>query len=233
VDNLDWQAWRHITKLDPDKPLSAAAAALVAGSGTDAVVIGGTQNITAAKVSRLLSLLAPFPIPKILEVSAFDALIPGADGYFIPLVLNTTDVHWLIGAHQAAAKRLGSFLDWRLTLPEGYIVLNEEAAVAVLTGSRCHLSLPDVVAYARCAEGLFRLPVVYLEYSGRYGDINLVKAVKANLRTARLFYGGGIDSPEKASEMGRIADTVVIGNLIYADGGLDLLPATVRAVKQK
>ncbi|MGI5838930.1 MAG: heptaprenylglyceryl phosphate synthase [bacterium] len=232
MDRLNWRTWRHLTKLDPDKPLSPTVAARVAASGTDAVVIGGTQNITAANVAHLLTLLAPYPLPKIVEISTFDAIVPGADGYLIPVVLNTTDVRWLIGAHQAAARRLGSFLDWQLTLPEGYLVLNENSAVARLTASNCRLSLPDAIAFARCADGLFRLPVVYLEYSGRYGDPALVKAVKANLTAARLFYGGGIDGPARAAEMGRIADTIVVGNLIY-ESGLDLLPATVQAVQNK
>ncbi|RJS84575.1 geranylgeranylglyceryl/heptaprenylglyceryl phosphate synthase, partial [Methanophagales archaeon] len=52
-----WKNWKHITKLDPDKHITQADLKTVVESGTDAIMISGTQNITDRNVSQLISLL--------------------------------------------------------------------------------------------------------------------------------------------------------------------------------
>ena len=87
----------------------------------------------------------------------------------------------------------------------------------------------DVIAYARMAEHLFKLPVFYMEYSGMYGDPEIVRAASRILENTKLFYGGGIKNAEDAKDMAEIADTVIVGNIIYEN--LKAALSTVNAVK--
>ncbi|MDQ7794695.1 MAG: heptaprenylglyceryl phosphate synthase [bacterium] len=224
--------WRHLTKLDPDRLLDDRRLEAVLGSGTDALVLGGTQGITSARVQSLLRRVAGQGLPVAIEVSSFSALVPGADLYLVPVVLNAGDPFWIVGAHQQAVRAVGEWTRelWDLVVAEGYVILNPASAVAQLTAATAGLSAEEVVAYARCAEELLGLPVLYLEYSGCYGDPRVVRAVGAILGRARLFYGGGIDSPARAREMAALADTVVVGNLVY-EGDPRLLAQVVAAVR--
>ena len=51
--------------------------------------------------------------------------------------------------------------------------------------------------------------------------------MKAELKQAKLYYGGGISNAEQAKEMAQYADTVVVGNIIYDD-----IKATLKRLKQ-
>ena len=131
--------------------------------------------------------------------------------------------------YNEALKEFGDIMDWDEIFMEGYCVLNPEAKVAQLTEAKCDLTEDDVIAYARLADKLLHLPIFYLEYSGTYGDVELVKNVKAELKQAKLYYGGGISNAEQAKEMAQYADTVVVGNIIYDD--IKSALKTVKAVK--
>lgn len=213
----EWKSWRHVVKLDPDKPADEFLIEQVVASGTDAIIVGGTQNITREKVLKLFKLLKPYPLPKILEVSTTDSITFGFDGYLIPIVLNAGHPKWLIGAHKEAVKLAGELMDWKEVLPEGYIILNPDCAAAKLTKAIYPLNKEDILAYARCGENLFSLPLIYIEYSGKFGDPELVSQIKSGLKNARVFYGGGIDNPQKAEIMSKVADTIVVGNMIYTE----------------
>jgi len=50
-----WRSWVHVTKLDPDRPFPPGLVEGVATSGTDAIVLSGTLNVTQENMGRLLS----------------------------------------------------------------------------------------------------------------------------------------------------------------------------------
>ena len=41
----DYREWKHVCKLDPAKPLSDDDLELICESGTDAIIVGGSDNV--------------------------------------------------------------------------------------------------------------------------------------------------------------------------------------------
>ena len=226
---MEFRNWRHVFKIDPAKQLSEEALEKVCESGTDVILVGGTDNVTLDNVIDILLRVRRFSVPVALEISNVDAILAGFDYYFIPSVLNSQDTKWVKDLHHEAIKEYGDVLVWDELIAEGYCVLNPDCKVAQVTDAKTDLTKDDVIAYARLAENYFKLPIFYLEYSGAYGDKEIVASVKEVLNETRLFYGGGIASAEQAAEMARLADTVVVGNIIYDD--LKQALKTVEAVK--
>jgi len=141
--------------------------------------------------------------------------------------MNSRNVEWIVGKHTQWVAR--HEIDWDRVIPEAYIVLNPDSSVGRVTDANCVIKAKEAAAYATVADRYFHFPIVYIEYSGRYGDPKVVKAVCEALDSSVLYYGGGIDSAEKAAEMARYADTIVVGNAVY-EKGIDVLKATVKAV---
>lgn len=225
----DIREWRHVFKLDPNKEISDGDLEKICESGTDGIIIGGTDGVTLEGVLDLMSRVRRYTVPCILEVSDIEALTPGFDLYFIPTVLNSSDPKWVTGLHHQAVKEYGDLIDWNEIFVEGYCILNADCKAARLTNATTDLNIDDVRAYAMLAEKMFHLPIFYLEYSGTYGNPDLVMEVKNTLEHTVLFYGGGIKSQEQASQMGQAADVIVVGNSLYEN--LEEALATVKAVK--
>lgn len=224
------QPWRHVFKLDPDRELSDSELDAVCRSGTDAILVGGSTGVTYENTAGLLSRLRHYELPCALEVSELEAAVPGFDLYLIPMVLNTPDTDWILGHHRRAIERFGSLIPWEMVLTEGYIVLNEDSSVARLTNADSRLSGRAAAAYAEIADKLMGLPVVYLEYSGTFGNMDVVREVRESVEHSQLFYGGGITGVAEAEQAAALSDTVVVGNIIYRDVQQALL--TVQAVKK-
>ncbi|MDG4658368.1 heptaprenylglyceryl phosphate synthase [Ectobacillus antri] len=225
----DIKQWKHVFKLDPNKEISEEDLEKICESGTDAILVGGSDGVTLDNVLFMLSSIRRYTVPCVLEVSSLEAVTPGFDYYYIPSVLNSRNPQWITGLQYEALKEFGDIMNWDEIFMEGYCVLNPDSKVAALTEANCALNHDEVIAYARLADKLLRLPIFYLEYSGTYGDPELVKKVKRELESAHLYYGGGISTKEQAAEMAQYADTVVVGNLIYTDVKEAL--RTVQAVK--
>ncbi|PLT33304.1 heptaprenylglyceryl phosphate synthase [Bacillus sp. V5-8f] len=225
----DFHEWRHAFKLDPNKDITDSALEAVCESGTDAIIIGGSDGITLENVLDLMARVRRYSVPCVLEVTSVETVSPGFDLYFIPTVLNSADPDWMMRLHHQAVKQYGEIMNWDEIVVEGYCILNPDCKAARLTKANLDLDTDDVMAYAMMAEKMFHLPIFYMEYSGTYGDTRMVKTAKNNLSETVLFYGGGIKTVEQAKEMAEIADVIVVGNAVYDDLAMAL--KTVSAVK--
>lgn len=224
-EGAPWKGWSHITKLDPDRPIDPETVKAVAEGGTDAVMVSGTQNVTSKKIARLAELLKPYDLPKVLEpVDGSMVTYDAFDYVFVPSVLNSGNPVFIVGLHASWLKR--GEARWERVVPEAYLVLNPKSTVGRLTQAM-PLDAETAAAYSAAAENYFGFPIVYIECSGAFGKEEWVEAAKRRLKRATLFYGGGIDSREKARAMKRWADAIVVGNVLYERGleaYLDTLP---------
>ncbi|SDN20374.1 heptaprenylglyceryl phosphate synthase [Bacillus sp. OK048] len=225
----DFREWRHVFKLDPNKEIADDKLEKICESGTDAIMVGGTDGVTLEKVLDLMARIRRYTVPCVLEVSSIETVTPGFDLYFIPTILNSNDTKWITGLHHQAVKEFGEIIDWEEIVMEGYCILNDECKAAKLTSANTVATIEDVKAYAMMAEKMFHLPIFYLEYSGKYGDVHVIREVKKVLEKTVLFYGGGISTIEQGTEMAEHADVIVVGNAIYDD--FDQALATVKAVR--
>ncbi|MBB6447761.1 heptaprenylglyceryl phosphate synthase [Bacillus benzoevorans] len=213
----DVREWRHVFKLDPNKTISDEALEKLCESGTDAIIIGGTDGVTLENILNLMARVRRYAVPCGLEISSIETVTPGFDLYFIPTVLNSADTKWITGLQHEALKEYGELMNWEEFLVQGYCILNEDCKAAKLTDANTKLTKDDVAAYAMLAEKMFHLPIFYLEYSGSYGDPSFVAEAKKKLDHTLLFYGGGITSRSQAEEMAELADVIIVGNIIYED----------------
>lgn len=230
---MEYKDWRHVFKLDPEKEIDDDRLEKICESGTDAVIVGGTQGVSFDNTIDLMARIRRYPVPCILEVSSVEAVVPGFDYYLVPLVLNAGKAEWVFQNHIQGLKEYGPLIKWSEVAMEGYIILNPDAEAAKLTGALTSLEIEDLKAYGRLADQMLKLPIVYVEFSGSYGNVNLVKEIKSVLQQAHLFYGGGIRNREQAGEMALWADTVVVGNIIYEDleRALETVPGVKDVVK--
>lgn len=224
-----WKTWAHVTKLDPDKNLTEDQLAEIATSGTDALMLSGTLNITIENMQNLRDQVKEYGLPLVIEPAGPEAVVSEEiDLLFIASVMNTSQSQWIVGKHKEWV--LHNTVPWDRVIQEAYIVLNPDSAVARVTGADCSITADEVAAFAEVADHYFQFPIVYIEYSGTYGNPDVVRAAADAIDHAVLYYGGGIDSGEKAAEMGQYADTIVVGNAVY-DRGVQALIETVQAIQ--
>ena len=228
---MKWKDWVHVTKLDPDKQLKPGDIDAIAASGTDALMLSGTLNVTKENLAALQKQVKAYDLPLVMEPAGPEAvLVEGIDYVFVPSVLNSTDVKWIVGKHQAWVLQQQGQIPWEHIVPEAYIVLNPNSSVGKVTKAACDLKAEEVAAFAAVADHYFHFPIIYIEYSGMFGNPEIVKAASEAIQNSILYYGGGINSAEKAAQMSKYADTIVVGNAVY-DQGAAVLKATVDAIQ--
>lgn len=209
------KSWQHVFKLDPDRSISDDELRQVCCSGTDAIMVGGSSGVTYDNTADLVKRIGQYEVPCVLEVSDLEMVVPGFDLYMIPLILNSNDSQWMIGQHVAAIEQYSQLIPWDKLVPEGYIVLNAHSTVAQRTEALTEIDTDRATAYAQAGDRLFQLPIIYIEYSGRFGDMTLTAEIHRSIHQSQLFYGGGIRDMHSARQAKQVCDTIVVGNIIY------------------
>ncbi len=225
-----WDDWNHILKLDPDKELpDGITYGDLCATGTDAIEVGGTMGMTEENMTAVIEACAEHNTPLYQEPSNPGVVVDNdaLEGYLVPTVFNAGSPFWITEAHKEWV-RIDADLDWDRTTLEAYIVMNPDADVAELTEANCDLGADDVAAYAKVAERMFGQEIVYVEYSGTYGEESVVEAAGAAVDESTLFYGGGIHDYDSAYTMAQHADVIVVGDLAH-DEGVDAVRETVEA----
>ena len=126
----DVREWRHVFKLDPNKQIADDQLEKICESGTNAIIIGGTDGVTLENVLNLMARVRRYTVPCVFEISSIETVTPGFDLYFIPTVLNSRDPKWITELHQQAVKEYGEIMNWEEFLVLGYCILNKECKAA-------------------------------------------------------------------------------------------------------
>ena len=84
---MKWKDWVHVTKLDPDKQLKPGDIDAIAASGTDALMLSGTLNVTQENLAMLQKQVKAYDLPLVMEPAGPEAvLMQGIDYVFVPSV---------------------------------------------------------------------------------------------------------------------------------------------------
>lgn len=207
---------KHIFKLDPAKEIQDEDLAKICESETDLVIVGGTDNITEDNVLNLMARLRRFSVDIALEVTDKEAIVPGFDHYFIPAVFNTANMKWQNGLMLEALKEYGHLINFSELSLFPYIIMNEDCK-AFKKAEAKSVSFEMLPHYVNMLDKLYQTKYIYIEYSGTYGDREVLKTVKDHVQNSHIVYGGGIESRGQAEEMSAYSDTIVVGNIIYKD----------------
>lgn len=227
----------HMALIDPDKQTPEEAAAIakrLKEAGTDAIMIGGSTDVTQEKLdSTALAIKAAVDLPTIYFPSAANALSKHVDAIYFMSMMNSRDLRLVVGEQFKASlyiKKLGIE-----PLSMGYIIVEPGMKVGEV-GNADVVKRDDpvtAVAYALTAEYM-GMGLIYLE-AGSGADrpvpTEIIKAVKKELGVP-LIVGGGIRTPEDA-EAARLAgaDAIVTGTFIERCDDSSKLKAVVHAAK--
>ncbi len=210
----------HFTLIDPAKQTPDEAgkiAAEIEMLGSDAIMIGGSTNITPYLMDETIKKIKEnVKIPTIIFPNGIQSISKYADAIYFMSMLNSLDRDFIVGNQARGAlliKKMG--LE---TIPMGYIVVEPGMTVGKV-GKAALIKRNDIegaVSYALVAQ-FFGMKLVYLEAGSGAPEpvpLEMVKAVKNEI-SIPLVVGGGIKDKNTARELINAgADIIVTGTLI-------------------
>lgn len=220
-DAVDRDGTIHLSLIDPQnvKPDTVGdLARKLHDMGSSAIMIGGSTVVSQRELDEVVKeIRKSTSIPTILFPNGVAGISEYADAIFFATLMNSSNPYYITGCQALGAplvKRYG--LE---TLPMGYIIVGSSPGAAGFVGQAVPMppDKPELVAmYALAAEYL-GMRFVYLEAgsgSEKSVPLDMIRHVRKTIE-ATLIIGGGIRSPEQASEIAKAgADAIVTGNII-------------------
>lgn len=216
----------HFSLIDPDPwkrrevPLTEVVRVL-AEAGTDAIMIGGSLNVSSEDVVEVVKIVEEYDRPSILFPGGPTGLAPNADAVLFISLLNSENPYFIVGAQALSAplvKRLGLEV-----LPTAYLVVGHWDSSVCFVGQARPIPTekPEIGAAFALAAKFMGMKLVYLEAGSgapRPVPSNFVATVKKALENTPLIVGGGIRERDQALAVAEAgADIIVTGTVIEKD----------------
>ncbi|MDD3398204.1 MAG: geranylgeranylglyceryl/heptaprenylglyceryl phosphate synthase [Candidatus Methanomethylophilaceae archaeon] len=227
----------HMTLIDPDKQpaeLAAEIARTAEGMGSDAIMIGGSTDVTQENLDATAKAIkAVVDIPVIYFPSGAHALSRHCDALYFMSMMNSRNLRMVMG-EQVTASQIVKMLGIE-PVSMGYIIVEPGMKVGEV-GQAEVIKRDDVktaVSYALAAEYL-GMSMVYLEAgSGAPQPVPpaMVATVKSQI-SIPLLVGGGIRDPQTAlaaKEAG--ANAIITGTLVEGQDYSTRLGEVIAAIK--
>jgi len=227
----------HFTLIDPEKVQDRKALVRVAkqmvDAGTDGFLVGGSVGVSERDIDEVVKVLKDLKKPVILFPGNVSGVSRYADAILFMSLLNSDDPYFII-----EAPVLGAPLVYRYgieVLPTAYIIVGYGSAAGFIGRARpIPFNKPEIgVAYALAARYLGKKYIYFEAGSGSPEPIpgKFIKEVSKVKGDSVLIVGGGIRSPEKATEIIRGgADVIVTGTIV--ERSPEKATEIVNAVKQ-
>ena len=202
--------------------------------GASAILVGGSSAIDQLGMAMTVKTLKKaLKIPIILFPGNVTGVVPGADAILFSSLLNSDNPYFI---SQAQALGAPSVLKFGLEpLPTAYIIIGEGTSAWFVGSARTiPFEKSNLAAMYALSAQFMGMRFVYLEAgSGAKSNVKpeMVAAVRKVFK-GFLIVGGGIKSPQTASEIVKAgADAIVIGTMLEKGGSLKTLTDIVKAIQ--
>jgi len=202
--------------------------------GASVILVGGSSATDQLGMAMTVKTLKKaLKIPIILFPGNVTGVVPGADAILFSSLLNSDNPYFI---SQAQALGAPSVLKFGLEpLPTAYIIIGEGTSAWFVGSARTiPFEKSNLAAMYALSAQFMGMRFVYLEAgSGAKSNVKpeMVAAVRKVFK-GFLIVGGGIKTPQTASEIVKAgADAIVIGTMLEKGGSLKTLTDIVKAIQ--
>ena len=205
--------------------------------GASGILVGGSSAIDQLELAKVVAeIKAKVKIPVILFPGNVTGVSPKADAILFSSLLNSENPYFITEAQALGALTVRKY--GIEPLPTAYLIIGEGTAAWFIGRARgIPFHKPNIAVMYSLAAQYMGMRFVYLEAgSGALQSVppEMVMAVRKYYE-GTLIVGGGIRSPETASQIAKAgADVIVIGTMIEKDGNWqEKFSSIVKAIRSR